>query len=103
MVGDAGWRTVLDRHDALVKRSVARFGGRIVNTTGDGAVAIFDGPSRAVECAAAIVAGAPPHSGCVFVLECTRARSNDGVTTSAGWPFSSRPEWERLPDPTRPS
>lgn len=57
-VGDASWRTVLDRHDALVERSVARFGGRIVNTTGDGAVVIFDGPSRAVKCAAAIVAGA---------------------------------------------
>jgi class 3 adenylate cyclase len=57
-VGDASWRTVLDRHDALVERSVSRFGGRIVNTTGDGAVAIFDGPSRAVECAAAVVAGA---------------------------------------------
>ena len=57
-VGDAAWRGTLDRHDALVERSVVRFRGRVVKSTGDGAVAVFDGPGRAVECAAAIAAGA---------------------------------------------
>ena len=56
-LGDAEWRTLLDRHEALVQRSVSRHRGRIVNTTGDGVVATFDGPGRAVQCAAAICDG----------------------------------------------
>ena len=53
-MGDAAWRVLLDRHDALVRRQLARFHGREINTTGDGFVATFDGPGRAVECAVAI-------------------------------------------------
>lgn len=52
--GDARWRTLLDQHDALANRQLARFGGRLVNTTGDGLVATFDGPARAVKCGLAI-------------------------------------------------
>ena len=50
-LGDAAWRRLLDRHDALVRRTIGRFHGREVVTTGDGFLATFDGPARAVCCA----------------------------------------------------
>ena len=53
-VGDERWRALLDRHDALVREQVARFGGRTVRSTGDGVLAVFDGAARAVRCAAAV-------------------------------------------------
>jgi class 3 adenylate cyclase len=53
-VGDRRWREVLDRHDAMVRRQLTRFRGREVKTMGDGFLATFDGPARAVECACAI-------------------------------------------------
>jgi class 3 adenylate cyclase len=53
-LGDQQWRELLDRHDAAVRRQLRRFRGTEVNTTGDGFVATFDGPARAVECACAI-------------------------------------------------
>jgi class 3 adenylate cyclase len=52
--GDQRWRELLDRHDAAVRRQLARTRGREVNTTGDGFVASFDGPGRAIDCAVAI-------------------------------------------------
>lgn len=52
--GDSAWRRLLDDHDHLVRREVERRGGRVVKTTGDGAMATFDRPGRAVEAAAAI-------------------------------------------------
>jgi class 3 adenylate cyclase len=54
-VGDRRWSEVLDRHDAVMRRQLTRFGGREVNTTGDGMVAAFDGPTRAVVCGQALV------------------------------------------------
>ena len=56
-LGDAAWTEVLDAHDALVRRQLERYHGFEINTTGDGFVASFDGPARAVQCALAIVAG----------------------------------------------
>jgi class 3 adenylate cyclase len=53
-VGDRQWSSLLDRHDAAVRRQFQRFRGREVNTTGDGFLAVFDGPARAIRCAAAI-------------------------------------------------
>lgn len=53
-LGDRRWRAVLDHHDAVVAREVARFRGRVVKWTGDGVLATFDGPARAVHCAAAL-------------------------------------------------
>lgn len=50
-VGDRRWRESLDAYDELVRRQLARFRGRQVKTTGDGTLAVFDGPARAVECA----------------------------------------------------
>jgi pimeloyl-ACP methyl ester carboxylesterase len=49
-IGDHDWRSLLDRHDAIVREEVARHRGRLVKTTGDGAFATFDGPARAVRC-----------------------------------------------------
>jgi class 3 adenylate cyclase len=49
--GDQRWRELLDRHDELARRLVAREGGRLVKRTGDGILAVFDAPGRAVRCA----------------------------------------------------
>jgi class 3 adenylate cyclase len=57
-LGDRDWRDLLDRHDAMVRRQVDRFGGREIKTTGDGFLLTFDGPARAVRCAVAICEGA---------------------------------------------
>jgi class 3 adenylate cyclase len=54
MLGDDAWTRTLDRHDARVAREVERHRGRRINTTGDGMLATFDGPARAVRCAQAI-------------------------------------------------
>lgn len=50
-LGDTRWRDLLDRHDRSVRIQIERFRGRVVNTTGDGFVATFDSPRRAIECA----------------------------------------------------
>jgi len=50
-LGDRGWRDLLDTHDELAGRLVERWGGRLVKTTGDGILATFDGPGRAIGCA----------------------------------------------------
>jgi len=49
--GDAGWRQLLDQHDDALRREVGRYGGRIVHGTGDGLLATFDSPSRAIRAA----------------------------------------------------
>lgn len=56
-LGDARWRDLLEQHDAFTRRQLARFRGRAVKTTGDGVVAVFDGPARALRCAGALAAG----------------------------------------------
>jgi len=53
--GDDAWGQILDDHDRAVERLVATYRGRIVKSTGDGILAIFDGPARAVRCATDIV------------------------------------------------
>lgn len=53
-MGDARWRDLLDRHDDGVRAALQRFRGREVKTTGDGFLATFDGPARAVRCALSI-------------------------------------------------
>ena len=57
-VGDRRWTALLDAHDELVRRELDRHRGREVKTTGDGFVACFDGPARAIRCALAIVRSA---------------------------------------------
>jgi class 3 adenylate cyclase len=56
--GDHRWHEILDQHDQLVRTEFARHRGQEVNTTGDGFLARFDGPARAIRCAQAIVGSA---------------------------------------------
>jgi class 3 adenylate cyclase len=67
-LGDRAWRSLLERHDAVVRDQIDRFGGREVKATGDGFLAVFDGPTEAIDCARAARAGA----------------GSMGVTTRAG-------------------
>jgi class 3 adenylate cyclase len=53
-LGDRDWHALLDAHDAIVRSQLTRFRGREVNTSGDGFLAMFDGPQRAIRCAMAI-------------------------------------------------
>jgi class 3 adenylate cyclase len=53
-LGDQKWRALLDAHDHTVRYHLRRFRGKEINTTGDGFVASFDGPARAIRCAQAI-------------------------------------------------
>ena len=54
-LGDARWHEIQNRHDKFVDTQLSRFRGRRVRSTGDGILAVFDGPARAVHCARAIV------------------------------------------------
>jgi len=76
-LGDRAWRSRLEHHHAAVERHVKRHRGRLVKLVGDGALALFDGPGRAVRCAQAVGAdpGAPDiavragvHTGEVEVM-----------------------------------
>jgi hypothetical protein len=53
-LGDRHWRDLLERHDELFRRALDRHRGREVKRTGDGFLATFDGPARAIRCAASI-------------------------------------------------
>jgi class 3 adenylate cyclase len=53
-LGDRRWRDLLDTHHSTIRRNLARFRGNEIKTTGDGVLATFDGPARAVRCACAI-------------------------------------------------
>jgi DNA-binding NarL/FixJ family response regulator len=53
-MGDRRWRDELDRHDELVRAQLRAYGGREIKTTGDGFLALFDAPARAIRCAVAI-------------------------------------------------
>jgi class 3 adenylate cyclase len=53
-LGDREWREVLDTHDRLTSDEVQRFGGRLIKSTGDGVLATFDGPARAIRCASTL-------------------------------------------------
>ena len=53
-MGDRDWHALLDAHDAIVRAQLTRFRGREVNTSGDGFLAMFDGPQRAIRCAMSI-------------------------------------------------
>jgi pimeloyl-ACP methyl ester carboxylesterase len=53
-LGDRGWRALLERHDAAVRRQLSLHRGREVKTMGDGFLATFDGPARAIRCACAL-------------------------------------------------
>ncbi len=54
-LGDRRWHEVLERHNGAVRSELQRFGGRAVKSTGDGFLATFDGPARAIRCAHALL------------------------------------------------
>ncbi len=58
-IGDHRWRALLAAHDEVVRREIDRFRGREIKTLGDGFLATFDGPARAVRCAAEIAEAMP--------------------------------------------
>ncbi len=53
-LGDAAWKAVREAHDELVRSHVESFGGRLIEFSGDGALATFDGPARAIYCACGV-------------------------------------------------
>src|SRR2546428_98758 len=59
-VGDGRWREVLDRFYSAVRRELAGFGGRELDSAGDGVFASFDGPARAIRCGVAIARAVRP-------------------------------------------
>jgi class 3 adenylate cyclase len=59
-LGDRRWRDLLEQHHASVRRELARFDGTEVDTAGDGFLATFDGPARAIRCAQAVVESVKP-------------------------------------------
>ncbi|HKX73992.1 MAG TPA: adenylate/guanylate cyclase domain-containing protein [Acidimicrobiia bacterium] len=57
-MGDLAWRDLLARHDAVVEEQAHRWRGRVVKKTGDGMLATFDGPARAIRAGLGMVGGA---------------------------------------------
>ena len=53
-LGDSAWTTLLERHNEAVRRALSSFAGEEIDTAGDGFLALFDGPARAIRCASAI-------------------------------------------------
>ena len=58
-LGDRGWRDLIEQHHELIRRELRRFGGREIDTAGDGFFAAFDAPARAVGCALTIASVMP--------------------------------------------
>jgi class 3 adenylate cyclase len=58
-IGDQAWHSLLDAHDRTVRDHLRRFRGKEINTTGDGFLASFDGPARAIRCALAMAQATP--------------------------------------------
>ena len=53
-LGDTRWRALLDRHDQILRAEITRFGGEEIDSAGDGFLSTFDGPARAIRCAASM-------------------------------------------------
>jgi class 3 adenylate cyclase len=59
-LGDDRWTTLLAEHDRVAQEAIARFEGRWIKSTGDGLLAVFDGPARAIAAARAIAEAVGP-------------------------------------------
>ena len=96
-LGDQAWRTVLDTHDRLVREELRHYRGREINTTGDGFVANFDGPARAIRCARQLsrrLASSASSCGLACIPESARCVAR----TWADWPSILRPALAQPPD-----
>ena len=98
-IGDRDWRALLDAHDAIVRVQLNRFRGREVNTSGDGFLAMFDGPQRAIaaRCRSATRCS---RSALRCAPGCTPASARSAVMTSAGSPCTSGHASARWPGRT---
>jgi class 3 adenylate cyclase len=96
-LGDREWRTVLERHNDLVRTELARFRGVELDTAGDGFFASFDGPARAIGCAKEIVERLPElgldvRAG-IHIGECERVGEKlAGLAVSVGARVSAAAE-----------
>ena len=66
-LGDSRWKALLDAHHRIVRRELERFRGEEIDTAGDGFLATFDGPARAIRCACVrprLHAGARARAAC---------------------------------------
>jgi hypothetical protein len=63
-LGDRAWRELLSAHYASIRTALDRYRGREIDTTGDGLLATFDSPARAIRCAESIRYAAPPSPPC---------------------------------------
>ena len=102
-LGDRRWRELLEHHHALVRRELDRFRGRELDTTGDGFLATFDGPARAIRCAGGDPrrpSGARPRDPRRHPHRRVRAPS---ATTSAASRCTSARGSPRWPAPARSS
>ncbi len=59
-LGDERWRALLERHDEVTRAELERYGGRVIKSLGDGFLAAFEGPAKAIRCARAICAEVRP-------------------------------------------
>jgi pimeloyl-ACP methyl ester carboxylesterase len=99
-LGDRRWRELLDQHHSLVRRQLERFDGREVDTAGDGFLATFDGPARAIRCADSLRVGSE-RSASRSGRGCTRANARSWATAYAGSPCIRAPASLRWPAPAR--
>ena len=83
-LGDGRWRELLDEHHTVVRHELERWRGTEVKTIGDGFLATFDGPARAVRCAAEIVRRRSSRSASSSAPACTPASASSSATTSPG-------------------
>ena len=99
-IGDRAWRELLARHGELARGQLARFRGRAVKSLGDGFLATFDGPARAIRCALELREAVRSWgSSCAPAF--TPASARRSATTSAGSPCTSVPASARSPHRAR--
>jgi class 3 adenylate cyclase len=92
-LGNRRWRDLLEAHNALVRRELVRYGGREVDTAGDGFVATFTGPSDAIACARAAI------EAVAWIGLTLRAGVHAGEFEIVGWSAATPPHDERLGHP----
>jgi pimeloyl-ACP methyl ester carboxylesterase len=93
-LGDRRWRLLLERHDEVVREALGRFGGREIDTAGDGFLIGFDGPARAIA-PRPRSEPASPSTGLRSAPACTPARSNSPATRSGASRSTSERGWRR--------
>src|ERR671918_2707401 len=59
-LGDRGWKRLVERHNAIIRRELKRFAGRELDTAGDGFFVMFERPAQAIDCGWALIAALKP-------------------------------------------